>query len=174
MYHLKDVKKNVSNVLICELTYVLPNLFTCLSTYSLTHSRTYFLPRDEALSGSELTSKLEPAFLAGLRCQQPQIRQKFVDVFDGSIKKRIYDRLLYIVCSQNWEAMAGHFWIKQCIEVGDLLVLFFSLGLYCYLGLLQWLSMVYRHYVCNLLSSFPVDLASRNFACQEINLLLHL
>ena len=92
-----------------------------LNGLSQTYYLLIYLLRDEALSGSELTSKLEPAFLAGLRCQQPQIRQKFVDVFDGSIKKRIYDRLLYIVCSQNWEAMAGHFWIKQCIEVGDLL-----------------------------------------------------
>ena len=77
----------------------------------------FFLCRDESLSGSELTSKLEPAFLAGLRCNQPHIRQKFVEVFDNSIKKRLFDRLLYITCSQNWEAMGGHFWIKQCIEV---------------------------------------------------------
>ena len=69
--------------------------------------------RDDALSGTELTSKLEPAFLAGLRCNQPQIRQKFVEVFDNSMKRRVYDRLLYITCSQNWEAMGSHFWIKQ-------------------------------------------------------------
>jgi len=75
------------------------------------------LCRDEALQGSELTSKLEPAFLAGLRCSQPHIRQKFVEVFDSSIKKRVYDRMLYITCSQNWEGMGGHFWINQCIEV---------------------------------------------------------
>lgn len=76
--------------------------------------------REESLSGTELTSKLEPAFLAGLRCTQPHIRQKFVEVFDGSIPCKVYDRLRYIVCSQNWEAMVGHFWIKQCIEVnGD-------------------------------------------------------
>ena len=73
--------------------------------------------RDQALSGSELTSKLEPAFLGGLRCNQPHIRHKFVEVFDQSMKRRVYDRLLYITCSQNWEAMGGHFWIKQCIEV---------------------------------------------------------
>ena len=36
--------------------------------------------RDESLSGTELTSKLEPAFLAGLRCNKPPIRQKFVEV----------------------------------------------------------------------------------------------
>ncbi len=76
--------------------------------------------RDESLSGSELTSKLEPAFLAGLRCNQAPIRHKFVEVFDSSMKKRLFDRLLYITCSQNWEAMGGHFWIKQCIEVSTL------------------------------------------------------
>jgi len=73
--------------------------------------------RDDSLRNSELTSKLEPAFLGGLRCSQPHIRQKFMEVFDASIRRRLYDRLLYIVSSQNWESMVGHFWIKQCIEV---------------------------------------------------------
>lgn len=75
--------------------------------------------RDEALSGSELTAKLEPAFLSGLRCAQPLIRAKFFEVFDNSMKRRVYERLLYVTCSQNWEAMGSHFWIKQCIEVGQ-------------------------------------------------------
>ena len=74
--------------------------------------------RDETLSGSELTAKLEPAFLSGLRCAQPLIRAKFFEVFDNSMKRRVYERLLYVTCSQNWEAMGNHFWIKQCIEVG--------------------------------------------------------
>lgn len=73
--------------------------------------------RDESLSGSDITSKLEPAFLSGLRCSQPLIRAKFFEVFDSSMKRRVYERLLYICCSQNWEAMGSHFWIKQCIEV---------------------------------------------------------
>ncbi|XP_038044323.1 transformation/transcription domain-associated protein-like isoform X2 [Patiria miniata] len=73
--------------------------------------------RDESLMGSELTSKLEPAFLAGLRCQQPQIHQKFFEVFNGSIKRRLFDRLLYITASQNWEAMSTHYWLKQCIQL---------------------------------------------------------
>uniref|UniRef100_A0A3Q2UJ62 Transformation/transcription domain-associated protein n=1 Tax=Fundulus heteroclitus TaxID=8078 RepID=A0A3Q2UJ62_FUNHE len=71
---------------------------------------------DESLSGSDITSKLEPAFLSGLRCTQPVIRAKFFEVFDASMKRRVYERLLYICCSQNWEAMGSHFWIKQCIE----------------------------------------------------------
>lgn len=77
------------------------------------------LHRDESLSGSDITSKLEPAFLSGLRCTQPLIRAKFFEVFDASMKRRVYERLLYICCSQNWEAMGSHFWIKQCIEVNN-------------------------------------------------------
>jgi len=73
--------------------------------------------RDDSLRNSELTSKLEPAFLGGLRCSQPHLRQKFMEVFDASIRRRLFDRLMYIISSQNWESMAGHFWIKQCVEV---------------------------------------------------------
>ncbi|XP_065834052.1 transformation/transcription domain-associated protein-like isoform X2 [Oscarella lobularis] len=76
-----------------------------------------FVYRDESLQGSDLTGKLEPAFLAGLRCSQPTVRAKFFEIFNTSIKRKLYDRLLYVVCSQNWEFMGNHFWIKQCIEL---------------------------------------------------------
>ncbi|KAI8515281.1 hypothetical protein Bbelb_060940, partial [Branchiostoma belcheri] len=76
-----------------------------------------YIYRDESLRGSELTVKLEPAFLAGLRCVQSHIRAKFVEVFDQSIRRRLYDRLLYMTCSQNWESMGTHFWVKQCTEL---------------------------------------------------------
>lgn len=66
---------------------------------------------------TELTSKLEPAFLSGLRCNQPHIRAKFFKVFDESMRRRLHDRLLYITCSQNWDAIGPHYWIKQCIEL---------------------------------------------------------
>ena len=36
--------------------------------------------RDEALVDTELAAKLEPAFLSGLRCIQPQIRSRFMEV----------------------------------------------------------------------------------------------
>ncbi|XP_072179557.1 transformation/transcription domain-associated protein-like [Diadema setosum] len=73
--------------------------------------------RDDSLAGSDLTSKLEPAFLAGLRCSQPHIRTKFFEVFNASIRRRLFDRLLYIIDSQNWEAMGSHYWLKQCVEL---------------------------------------------------------
>lgn len=38
-------------------------------------------------------------------------------MFDESMRRQLNDRLLYIVCSQNWEAIGPHYWIKQCIEL---------------------------------------------------------
>ncbi|XP_065666832.1 transformation/transcription domain-associated protein isoform X3 [Hydra vulgaris] len=76
-----------------------------------------YVYKDKSLSGSELTARLEPAFLAGLRSVNPSIRTKFMDVFDKSIKKKIYDRLLYIISTQNWEHMGNQYWIKQCLEL---------------------------------------------------------
>ena len=76
-----------------------------------------YIYRDDSLKNSDITAKLEVAFMQGLRCPQPHIRAKFFEVFDSSIKKRLIDRLMYIVCSQNWEHIGQHFWIKQCIEL---------------------------------------------------------
>ncbi|XP_050675423.1 transcription-associated protein 1 [Leptidea sinapis] len=76
-----------------------------------------YVYRDEQLKVTELSMKLEPAFLSGLRCPQPLVRAKFFEVFDGSVRRRLYDRLLYVVCSQNWEHIGQHFWIKQCLEL---------------------------------------------------------
>ena len=81
---------------------------------------------DDHLGSTELTAKLEPAFLSGLRCPIVQIRSKFFAIFDSSVQKRIFDRLLYIVCSQNWEQCAGYFWIKHCLEVKSITIQFMS------------------------------------------------
>ncbi|RUS77842.1 hypothetical protein EGW08_014394 [Elysia chlorotica] len=76
-----------------------------------------FIYRDKDLERSDLTSKLENAFLAGLRCNQPHIRQKFLETMEKSIPKKVFDRLLYMMCSQNWENMGTYFWIKQALEL---------------------------------------------------------
>jgi len=73
--------------------------------------------RDEELRNSELGHKLEAAFLSGLRCSQPAVREKFFALFNQQISTRLPERLLYIVSSQNWEPMMTHYWIKQCIEL---------------------------------------------------------
>lgn len=72
---------------------------------------------DPELNTIELTSKLDQAFLAGLRCSQPEIRKKFYDFFDESVERNIYDRLLYILSTKAWDSIGHHYWIKQCIEL---------------------------------------------------------
>ncbi|XP_055874365.1 transformation/transcription domain-associated protein-like isoform X5 [Biomphalaria glabrata] len=83
-----------------------------------------FIYRDKDLERSDLTTKLENAFLAGLRCNQHAIRQKFLQhqfcffqTMEESIPRKLFDRLLYLMCSQNWENMGIHFWIKQALEL---------------------------------------------------------
>ena len=46
---------------------------------------------DDHLGSTELTAKLEPAFLSGLRCPVIHIRSKFFAIFDSSVQKRIFD-----------------------------------------------------------------------------------
>lgn len=93
---------------------------------------------------TELSSKLEPAFLAGLRCTQPHIRAKFFEVFDQSVRRRIYDRLLYVICSQNWEHIGQHYWIKQCLE----LLLITVVPSKCSFLQFFWFCHVLNFYVC--------------------------
>ncbi|XP_033220023.1 transformation/transcription domain-associated protein-like [Belonocnema kinseyi] len=76
-----------------------------------------FIYKDKSLNTTELTMKLQPAFLSGLRSIDPQIRIKFFDVFNGSMEHQLLDRLFYIVCSQGWDMIGRHYWIKQCIEL---------------------------------------------------------
>ncbi|XP_046866072.1 transcription-associated protein 1 [Drosophila willistoni] len=76
-----------------------------------------YIYRDEVLKQTELTSKLEGAFLNGLRFQNPHIRAKFFEILDASMRRRLHDRLLYIICSQAWDTIGSHYWIKQCIEL---------------------------------------------------------
>jgi len=76
----------------------------------------YYVYRDDELKATDLTTKLESAFMAGLRCVQPQIRAKFFQIYDQSVKPKLYERLMYIVCAQNWQQIGCHFWIQQCIE----------------------------------------------------------
>ncbi|XP_026839331.1 transcription-associated protein 1 isoform X2 [Drosophila erecta] len=76
-----------------------------------------FIYRDEILKQTELTNKLEGAFLNGLRFLNPNVRSKFFEILDSSMRRRLHDRLLYIICSQAWDTIGSHYWIKQCIEL---------------------------------------------------------
>ena len=77
--------------------------------------------RDDELKKTELSSKLEPAFMSGLRfTADPELRTEFFLLWkEGIAPQSVYNQLLYVVCSQNWESMHEHFWIKQCVQVSS-------------------------------------------------------
>ncbi|OAD08306.1 hypothetical protein MUCCIDRAFT_32523, partial [Mucor lusitanicus CBS 277.49] len=66
---------------------------------------------------SELTVRLEQAFLLGTRNQNPHIRSQFMRVFDRSISRTTYTRLNYILGVQNWESLSNIFWIHQALDM---------------------------------------------------------
>ena len=78
-----------------------------------------YVYKDDVYSGNhEFKLKLEQAFLCGLKCTNPQIRQMFFEIFNANFNcNDLYERLCYIVVTQNWESFGAHYWIKQCIQM---------------------------------------------------------
>ena len=78
-----------------------------------------FVYKDEVYNtNQEFKIKLENAFLAGLKCTNTQIRQQFFDLFNLNLNTTdLFDRLCFIIVSQNWEPFGIHYWIKQCIQL---------------------------------------------------------
>ncbi|CAB4408939.1 unnamed protein product [Rhizophagus irregularis] len=66
---------------------------------------------------SELTVRLEQAFLMGTRYGNPKLRNKFMDIFDHSRPKLLPTRLTYIISVQNWEYLVNYFWIHQALDL---------------------------------------------------------
>lgn len=69
------------------------------------------------LARSEFTVKLEPAFLLGCRSRDPEIRTKFMAVFDDSIRPEPFARLHYLIGVQNWEPLADINWIHHALDL---------------------------------------------------------
>ncbi|KAF7725495.1 hypothetical protein EC973_009595 [Apophysomyces ossiformis] len=66
---------------------------------------------------SELTVRLEQAFLLGTRSENPHIRTQFMRIFDRSISRSLYSRLNYILGVQNWEFLSNTFWMPQALDL---------------------------------------------------------
>ena len=69
--------------------------------------------RDPTIARTELTVRLEQAFLMGTRAIDPNVRMEFMSIFNSSMSRSIYTRLNYIFGVQNWESLSNHFWISQ-------------------------------------------------------------
>jgi len=72
---------------------------------------------DPALARSELTLRLEPAFLMGCKVRDPVIRSKFLATFDKSLATGLFSRLHYILGVQSWETLSETYWIHQALDL---------------------------------------------------------
>ena len=72
---------------------------------------------DPSFARSELTVRMEQAFLLGTRNENPLIRAQFMKIFNDSIGQTLPARLNYILGVQNWEPLANSFWLHQALDL---------------------------------------------------------
>ncbi|KAI8965638.1 hypothetical protein F5Y11DRAFT_275738 [Daldinia sp. FL1419] len=72
---------------------------------------------DPKIARTELTVRMEHAFLIGTRAQDVEMRNRFLNIFDKSLSKTATARLSYVISSQNWDTLADSFWLAQATQL---------------------------------------------------------
>lgn len=71
---------------------------------------------DPKITRTELTVRMEHAFLIGTRATDVEMRNRFMDIFDKSLSKSSA-RLSYVLISQNWDTLADSYWLAQASQL---------------------------------------------------------
>jgi transformation/transcription domain-associated protein len=72
---------------------------------------------DPKITRTELTVRMEHAFLIGTRAQDVDMRNKFMTIFDRCLSKTASARLAYVILSQNWDTLADSYWLAQASQL---------------------------------------------------------
>ena len=72
---------------------------------------------DPKITRTELTVRLEHAFLIGTRAQDYEMRNRFMTIFDRSLTRSANARLIYVLTSQNWDTLSDSFWLSQATQL---------------------------------------------------------
>lgn len=64
---------------------------------------------------TEVFEKVERPYMLGLRASSQDMRRKFFQIYNKSIPQPLFDRLQFLICTQNWEKLAGTFWLKEAL-----------------------------------------------------------
>lgn len=72
---------------------------------------------DPKITRTELTVRLEQAFLLGTRLQDVDMRNRFMTIFDRSLTRSANTRLSYVLTSQNWDTLGDSFWLSQASQL---------------------------------------------------------
>lgn len=62
---------------------------------------------DPKITRSELTVRMEHAFLIGTRAQDVEMRNRYMTIFDKSLSRTAASRLSYVLASQNWDTLSS-------------------------------------------------------------------
>lgn len=73
--------------------------------------------KDPGLSKSELSLRMEHAFLVGTRLADVESRQQLMKILSDSLEPNITKRLSYIIADQNWEYIGESQWINQALQL---------------------------------------------------------
>ena len=83
--------------------------------------------------GDDVFTKVERPFCCGLQNQDPAVRAKFFKLYSDRIPRNLFERLRYIVQTQEWEFLSNTFWLKHgvallfdCLHMDDLLTLAYN------------------------------------------------
>ncbi|CAM1508207.1 Fc.00g050550.m01.CDS01 [Cosmosporella sp. VM-42] len=72
---------------------------------------------DPKITRTELTVRMEHAFLIGTRANDVDMRNRFMAIFDKSLSKNASARLSYVLTSQNWDTLADSYWLAQATQL---------------------------------------------------------
>lgn len=72
---------------------------------------------DPKIARTELTVRMEHAFLIGTRAQDVGMRNRFMALLDKSLSKNASARLLYAINTQNWDTLGETFWLAQASQL---------------------------------------------------------
>ena len=72
---------------------------------------------DPVITRTELTVRMEHAFLIGTRAVDVEMRNRFMAIFDKSLSKSASARLSYVLTSQNWDTLADSYWLAQASQL---------------------------------------------------------
>ncbi|KHJ31953.1 putative fat domain-containing protein [Erysiphe necator] len=69
------------------------------------------------ITRTELTVRMEHAFLIGTRAVDVDMRNRFMALFDRSQSKTASIRLAYVIIAQNWDTLADSYWLAQANQL---------------------------------------------------------
>ncbi|TIB16619.1 hypothetical protein E3P89_00202 [Wallemia ichthyophaga] len=73
--------------------------------------------KDSFYARSEMTVRLENAFLLGCRASNHDLRSSFIEVFHESMYLSVASRLQYVLGVQNWDSLSNVYWIHQALDL---------------------------------------------------------